>query len=104
MNINLRAQFCMAQEAVKFMLQNGTGSTLIRDSLPEGHSSSGLASRSSLVAAERGSIVLWGSYASTRSVPSAPYTVSKHALVGLTKYICNTFGTQGIRCNCIAPG
>jgi NAD(P)-dependent dehydrogenase (short-subunit alcohol dehydrogenase family) len=32
------------------------------------------------------------------------YTVSKHALVGLTRSIAFTYATQGIRCNAMACG
>lgn len=32
------------------------------------------------------------------------YTVSKHALIGLTKHIAYTYAQSGIRCNAIAPG
>jgi NAD(P)-dependent dehydrogenase (short-subunit alcohol dehydrogenase family) len=34
----------------------------------------------------------------------AAYTASKFALVGLTKNIAATYGTQGIRCNALCPG
>jgi len=32
------------------------------------------------------------------------YTVSKHAVVGLTKSIALDFAADGIRCNCVCPG
>jgi len=34
----------------------------------------------------------------------AAYTVSKHALIGLTKSIAYQYALKGIRCNAIAPG
>lgn len=34
----------------------------------------------------------------------AAYTTSKHALIGLTRSISWTYGTEGIRCNAICPG
>jgi gluconate 5-dehydrogenase len=32
------------------------------------------------------------------------YPVSKHGLVGLTKYIASFWAPHGIRCNCLSPG
>jgi NAD(P)-dependent dehydrogenase (short-subunit alcohol dehydrogenase family) len=32
------------------------------------------------------------------------YSVSKHALVGLTRCVAVDFAAQGIRCNCVCPG
>ena len=32
------------------------------------------------------------------------YTVSKHALLGLTRTIALDYATDGIRCNCVCPG
>lgn len=32
------------------------------------------------------------------------YTMSKHALIGLTKHVAAVYGVQGIRCNAMAPG
>ena len=34
----------------------------------------------------------------------APYTVTKSAILGLTKHIAKEYGKFGIRCNAIAPG
>lgn len=34
----------------------------------------------------------------------AAYTTSKHAIIGLTRSISWTYGTEGIRCNAICPG
>lgn len=33
-----------------------------------------------------------------------PYSVSKTALIGLTKVLAQELGPEGIRVNCIAPG
>lgn len=33
-----------------------------------------------------------------------PYSVSKTALLGLTKVLAEELGPEGIRVNCIAPG
>jgi A-factor type gamma-butyrolactone 1'-reductase (1S-forming) len=34
----------------------------------------------------------------------APYAASKHAVIGLTKSAAIDYGTQGLRCNVVAPG
>jgi NAD(P)-dependent dehydrogenase (short-subunit alcohol dehydrogenase family) len=58
-----------------------------------------------MLQAGRGAIVNVGSEASLRaSASGVAYTVSKHALVGLTKSIAFFYGPQGIRANLVAPG
>ena len=32
------------------------------------------------------------------------YSIIKHGIIGLTKYISSYWGAQGVRCNTIAPG
>ena len=32
------------------------------------------------------------------------YSVIKHGIIGLTKYVCSYWGKNGVRCNTIAPG
>lgn len=52
-----------------------------------------------------GSIVNSASAAGIEGSPNmAPYTASKHAIVGLTKSVALEYGKQGIRINSIAPG
>ena len=34
----------------------------------------------------------------------AAYSVSKHGLIGLTRSVAASYGTQGIRCNAVCPG
>lgn len=38
------------------------------------------------------------------TAPMAPYTASKHAVVGLTKSLAVELGPQGVTVNCICPG
>jgi NAD(P)-dependent dehydrogenase (short-subunit alcohol dehydrogenase family) len=52
-----------------------------------------------------GQIVNLASIASfTASADGFPYTVSKHALIGLTKHIARRYSAEGITANCICPG
>ena len=53
-----------------------------------------------------GSIVNCGSIAGIRAFPgmAAAYTVTKHAVAGLTKAFALAYATAGIRVNTIAPG
>jgi NAD(P)-dependent dehydrogenase (short-subunit alcohol dehydrogenase family) len=58
-----------------------------------------------MIARGGGVIVNTGSIAGLRGGRGgASYTVSKHALVGLTQNIAATFDAKGIRCNMVAPG
>lgn len=53
----------------------------------------------------RGKIINTASEAGLRGgTAGAPYTVSKHGVVGLTKSIAFHYGDQGIRCNAVCPG
>ena len=39
-----------------------------------------------------------------QNVKPVTYSVIKHGLIGLTKYLATYWGPQGIRCNAFAPG
>ncbi|APA06763.1 hypothetical protein sscle_02g015330 [Sclerotinia sclerotiorum 1980 UF-70] len=53
----------------------------------------------------RGSILNVGSIASHSALPnSAPYVMSKHGVLGLTRTDSTDYASKGIRINCICPG
>jgi len=53
-----------------------------------------------------GVIINTASLCGLRNIPPTPpaYTVSKFAVIGLTKAIAQEFGPHGIRCNAVCPG
>jgi NAD(P)-dependent dehydrogenase (short-subunit alcohol dehydrogenase family) len=58
-----------------------------------------------MVEAGGGAIVNVGSFAGHRGGGSGlAYTVSKHALTGLTRNIAWTYAKRGVRCNMVMPG
>ncbi|UUT34936.1 SDR family oxidoreductase [Microbacterium elymi] len=58
-----------------------------------------------MIAAGRGAVVNVASEAGLRGNASGnAYTVSKHAVVGMTKSAAFMYGPQGIRVNAVAPG
>ncbi|HEU5222142.1 MAG TPA: SDR family NAD(P)-dependent oxidoreductase [Candidatus Lumbricidophila sp.] len=58
-----------------------------------------------MLAQGKGAIVNVGSEAGLRgSAAGTPYTVSKHAVNGLTKSTAFFYTSKGVRCNAVAPG
>jgi len=58
-----------------------------------------------MAAAGGGTIVNTASIAGLHATrDETAYSVSKHALVGLTRCVAVDFAAQGIRCNCVCPG
>ena len=77
MNLNVRAHFHAIQAALPGMLERGQGAIVNVASV----------------------------CSSLRGLPNRfIYGTSKAATIGLTKQVAADFITQGIRCNCIAPG
>jgi NAD(P)-dependent dehydrogenase (short-subunit alcohol dehydrogenase family) len=76
LNINLNAPFWASRKALPAMIQKGSGVIL------------NTASVAGISGGKAG----------------AAYTVSKHALIGLTRSIAATYGSKGIRCNAMVLG
>jgi len=76
LNVNLNAPFWASRRVIPRMLKDGRGIIL------------NTASVAGFFAGKSG----------------APYTVSKHGLVGLTKSIAAFYGNKGIRCNAMVLG
>lgn len=61
--------------------------------------------RDSMIARQRGAIIMMGSVSWMRSRPGmVGYTTAKAAINGLTKTLARELGPHGIRVNCIVPG
>ena len=59
----------------------------------------------SMLDQKSGAIVNVGSAASLRGgTAGVAYNASKHALLGITRSVAWVYGTEGIRCNMVAPG
>ena len=76
LNINLNAPFRASRRAIPSMVKQGRGVIINTASIAG----------------------LFG------GVAGAAYTVSKHALIGLTRNIASMYGSKGIRCNAMALG
>jgi NAD(P)-dependent dehydrogenase (short-subunit alcohol dehydrogenase family) len=57
-----------------------------------------------MIAAGRGAIINISSISALRPRGLTPYTVSKGAVIALTRALAVDHGPQGVRVNCIAPG
>jgi A-factor type gamma-butyrolactone 1'-reductase (1S-forming) len=77
MNVNLRAVWLGMKYQIPAMLTGGSGS-IVNVSSIYGYKPS--------------------------PIGHAPYAASKHAVIGLTKSAAIDYGTQGLRCNVVAPG
>ena len=92
MSVNIDGMFLMAQACGRQMLNQKRGGTIIQTA-----SVYGLVSPDQRI--YEGSVYL----GTTISSP-AVYTVSKSAVIGLTKYLAAYWGNKGIRVNTLIPG
>ncbi|MEO1271599.1 MAG: glucose 1-dehydrogenase [Myxococcota bacterium] len=76
MGVNCSGPFYATRAALKLMVEQGSGSIVNTSSAAGDHGGRG----------------------------GASYTVSKHALMGMTRSVAWFYGPKGIRCNAIAPG
>jgi len=105
LNVNLRAQIISNKFQVQAML-------LDKEPIPSRLAQASYISeeekgrRIANSAAFKGAIVNFSSVAGYRSLTgiSPAYTISKHAIRGLTRTMATSFGPLGIRTNALAPG
>jgi NAD(P)-dependent dehydrogenase (short-subunit alcohol dehydrogenase family) len=57
-----------------------------------------------MIAAGGGSVIYISSILAMRGPAMAPYAASKAGLMGLVTSLASTFGANGVRFNCVAPG
>ncbi len=86
MSVNLTGTFIGCQVAGKYMLKQGKGSIINMASLY------GVVSPNHNI------------YPGTGISQPVAYSVSKHGVVGLTKYIATLWASKGVRVNAITPG
>ncbi|MCZ6609830.1 MAG: SDR family oxidoreductase [Alphaproteobacteria bacterium] len=92
MAVNLDGMFLVAQAVGKHMVEQGQGGSIIQT-----------ASTYGLVGPDF-RIYEGSEYLGHRITTPAPYSASKAAVVGLTKYLATYWGDKGIRVNTLVPG
>lgn len=92
MAVNLDGMFLVAQAVGKHMVEQGQGGSIIQT-----------ASTYGLVGPDF-RIYEGSEYSGHRITTPAPYSASKAAVVGLTKYLATYWGDKGIRVNTLVPG
>lgn len=92
MSVNIDGYFLMAQAVGKKMLEQGFGGSIIQTSSVYG------------VVAPDQRIYEGSSYLGRKINTPAVYSVSKSAVIGLTKYLASYWGAAKIRVNTLTPG
>ncbi|KAL8279961.1 hypothetical protein RQP46_007542 [Phenoliferia psychrophenolica] len=83
MDVNIRSMAVLCRQQIKLMLKN----------------------KRVTPTSKIGSIVNFGSWSSTHGHAATPhYTASKFAVAGLTKCLCASYASKGLRVNGVAPG
>ena len=92
MSVNVDGMFLMAQAVGRQMLKQSTSSSIIQTSSVYG------------VVAPDQRIYVGSNYLGMKINSPAVYSVSKSAVIGLTRYLAAYWGNSNIRVNCLSPG
>ena len=92
MSVNIDGMFLVAQAVGKRMIEQGKGGVIVQTSSMYG-----------LIAPDQ-RIYEGSQYMGCQMNSPASYTVSKAAVIGLTKYLAAYWSDKGIRVNCMSPG
>ena len=90
-NVNLTGMFLLSREVIKFMKEQKQGSIIQTGSIYG-------------VVSPKNDIYVNSSYNGNEINTPAVYSVSKSAVIGLTKYLASYLGPFNIRVNSISPG
>lgn len=90
--VNVTGSFLMSREVGKRMVQNGGGVII------------NIASDLGIIAPDQRIYRQEGVSESEQPVKPVTYSVTKHAIIGLTKYLATYWADKGIRVNSLSPG